>query len=154
MVVFISEDDARALAEERNSRHFRLLEEMKPSDLATLIEMLVIFTGAENGLVFAAKVMGEANAIMRLKHGDMCGGCGEKHVVDPLEEERRRLEAERAEQDPAAQAALKEYNMELRDGRFFCLGCGLEYVSLEDRMLRAPGADGCHGCHHKSAHGG
>lgn len=32
-----------------------------------------------------------------------------------------------------------------------CKNCGLEYVSLEDRMLKTP--DNCHGCHHKAAHG-
>lgn len=32
-----------------------------------------------------------------------------------------------------------------------CNGCGLEYVSLADRMLRPP--DGCHGCHEKARWG-
>lgn len=34
-----------------------------------------------------------------------------------------------------------------------CEGCGMLYQSLEDRMLRAPGVDGCQGCQHKAAHG-
>lgn len=34
-----------------------------------------------------------------------------------------------------------------------CNGCGALYQSLEDRMLRAPGVDGCYGCQHKAAHG-
>lgn len=32
-----------------------------------------------------------------------------------------------------------------------CRGCGLTYVSLEDRMVKAP--DDCHGCTHKSKWG-
>lgn len=34
-----------------------------------------------------------------------------------------------------------------------CELCGMLYQSLEDRMLRRPGMDGCQGCQHKSAHG-
>lgn len=152
--MFMDADEARALAEERNARQFRLLEEMKPADLATFLEMMVIITGAENGLIFAAKLMGEGQAIMRMKHGDVCGNCGEKHGPDPLEEERQKLENERAVTDEGIAQALKDYNLQIVDGEVFCLGCGMKYVSVEDRMLRAPGTDGCHGCHHKSAHGG
>lgn len=36
---------------------------------------------------------------------------------------------------------------------FRCSNCGMGYVSLEDRMLRPPGIDGCGGCRLKSAHG-
>lgn len=32
-------------------------------------------------------------------------------------------------------------------------GCGMQYFSIEDRMLRPPGLDGCSGCQVKSAHG-
>lgn len=53
---------------------------------------------------------------------------------------------------------MVEYNVDdLRDEDtgaiigFKCLGCGMNYQSLEDRMLRAP--DDCHGCQHKSAWG-
>jgi hypothetical protein len=35
-------------------------------------------------------------------------------------------------------------------GPVICDGCGQEYVSLEDRMLRPPGLDGCHFCQLKS----
>lgn len=36
---------------------------------------------------------------------------------------------------------------------FRCKGCGIGVKSLEDRMLRKPGVDGCNGCQYKSAHG-
>lgn len=39
------------------------------------------------------------------------------------------------------------------NGRVTCKGCGLEYIHLEDRVLKPPGIDGCHGCQEKSAHG-
>lgn len=34
-----------------------------------------------------------------------------------------------------------------------CMGCGLDYVSLADRMIKPPGIAGCHGCQSKSAWG-
>ena len=52
---------------------------------------------------------------------------------------------------------LEEYNLSpgIIDGvqGFVCKGCGLYYVSLEDRMLRAPGVEGCHGCQNKAKFG-
>lgn len=39
------------------------------------------------------------------------------------------------------------------NGKVFCNGCGAEYVSLEDRMLRKPGVEGCGGCQHKEKFG-
>lgn len=55
-------------------------------------------------------------------------------------------------------ANMEKYNLDdVRDEvtlellGFICKGCGLRYVSIEDRMLRAP--DACHGCYLKSAHG-
>lgn len=50
--------------------------------------------------------------------------------------------------------ALHDYNLGLMPGVWpmvICKGCGLEYVSIEDRMLRS--TDGCHGCHEKSKTG-
>lgn len=53
---------------------------------------------------------------------------------------------------------MGEYHLDdLRDSEtnellgFICTGCGLQYVSIEDRMLRP--ADSCQGCFLKSAHG-
>ena len=49
---------------------------------------------------------------------------------------------------------LHEYNMTLIPGvwpMIRCRGCGLEYVSLEDRKLRKK--DECHGCQEKSKFG-
>lgn len=59
--------------------------------------------------------------------------------------------------DPhAVQAQATEYRVEFigpvgPQCPVRCLGCGLKYVSLADRMMKRP--DDCHGCHHKAAHG-
>lgn len=60
---------------------------------------------------------------------------------------------EEREYSAGSQELLKEYNVKPH-GEFpkvKCRGCGLEYPSLRDRMMKRP--DGCGGCHIKSAHG-
>lgn len=53
----------------------------------------------------------------------------------------------------ARENLLREYNVAFEiDGHTVkCLGCGMQYVSLRDRMIKEP--DDCHGCHLKSANG-
>jgi len=58
---------------------------------------------------------------------------------------------------------LELYNIELNPdypekasegaAEYRCKGCGVAVVSVEDRMLRKPGVDGCSGCQQKSAWG-
>lgn len=55
---------------------------------------------------------------------------------------------------PSPEETLEKYNVKRKDGdpvAVVCLGCGMEYESLADRMLRAP--DHCTGCHSKAAWG-
>lgn len=141
------------IATERQARFFRFMEELPPTDLAILIEMLHVIIQSENGATIVGKMIGEAGAIMRLKHNDACMGCGQQHDVEMLKEAAEEVAREREQQDPAFQAALEEYNMEIADGKLRCKGCGIESVSLDDRMRRAPGSDGCHGCKNKAAWG-
>lgn len=64
--------------------------------------------------------------------------------------------------DAARDAAMREYGLEQVNPAdqpdhptgLRCINCHQVYVSLEDRMLREPGMDGCGGCQTKSAHGG
>lgn len=48
---------------------------------------------------------------------------------------------------------LEDYNLapSEHEGRFVCIGCGLEYVTLEDRMLRP--AHVCAGCMQRAGQG-
>lgn len=65
------------------------------------------------------------------------------------------LRAASSEFDQAAERAdnMKKYGLEEWDGKYRCTNCHLSYESVEDRMLRSPGIDGCHGCQHKAATG-
>jgi hypothetical protein len=57
-----------------------------------------------------------------------------------------------------AEAAMMEYRMIWRfnsEGKtLHCKDCGMLYQSLEDRMLRSPGVEGCMGCQDVAKHGG
>ncbi len=49
---------------------------------------------------------------------------------------------------------MKEYTLGQTDnGSFYCTECGMPHHSLEDRMLKPAGADGCPGCQHKAKWG-
>lgn len=58
------------------------------------------------------------------------------------------------------QELMEQYNLDdLRDEDthkllgFVCLGCGKNYQSIQDRMLRQPGIEGCDGCINKQKWG-
>jgi hypothetical protein len=58
--------------------------------------------------------------------------------------------------DPSVIEVMNELGVEFIPQQYpkiKCKNCGKEYVSLEDRMRRKPGADGCDGCQQKSAWG-
>lgn len=53
-------------------------------------------------------------------------------------------------------ALMNEYDLQVsteNPGRLQCKGCGIEYISLEDRMLRPAGPGGCNGCQQKARWG-
>lgn len=78
--------------------------------------------------------------------------CGEKHNPEDLLSEQNQTEAIVKEDDTEN---LKKYGLTYNPETTYynCDNCGLQYVSLADRMLRPPGIDGCGGCQNKSAHG-
>lgn len=65
-----------------------------------------------------------------------------------------------AELQPGDLERMEEYNLDdVRDEDtlkllgFICKGCGLRYQSIEDRMRREAGAEGCNGCIQKAKWG-
>jgi len=89
--------------------------------------------------------------------------------VAPEHEHHTHVKTQSSEQDAAAAAAYEESQriiaeheanvekwglvQDFEKGGFKCASCGMPYPSLEDRMLKPPGIDGCHGCQQKSATG-
>lgn len=152
-------EQAERIAMERESMKHRiatLLGEMSEDDLDTMYHLLCGLADPTDGPSTASHFSGVAKATLVYKHG-RCG-CGAKHddprddtpgKGDPRLEQLNQL----SDLDLFNQSdAMIEYNLiKMPDGRFFCKSCGLQYVSLEDRMVKP--ADECHGCQHKAAHG-
>lgn len=133
---------------EARSRFQRLLLELNPEDLATLAEMLAFCQRQEGFLIYQ---IGAAQTILQVKH-NRCAGCGLDHAQDVLANETAKLNAERDAENE--QPSMKEYGLRRdNDGKLICTECGQGYVSLDDRMLRPPGARGCSGCQQKAKWG-
>lgn len=155
----------------------RLFDELPKEHLLTLRIMLNQFTTeADSRLTSYYEGVVAATLAHRF---DVCGGCGINHSDEVLDETAPDEPDEDLAEVPMKAADLfgismvegglselsveqfkqmEEYNLDdVRDETtlkllgFICKGCGLRYVSIEDRMLRAP--DACHGCYLKSAHG-
>lgn len=66
----------------------------------------------------------------------------------------------RIELTPTQLAQMAEYNIDdtynqdTKEFMYFaCLNCGMQYPSIEDRMLKPPGVEGCSGCQQKAKWG-
>lgn len=143
-------------------RHDRFMEELSKDQLGTFSEMLHIIIANEG---YAHFLVGCSTTIMRLKH-DSCA-CGKDHnaansqILDQTRAEMNiPTQADRSTTPPVTVALavdeglMKEYMLAPNDhGTLSCTGCGMDYQSLDDRMLRNPGMDGCSGCQYKSGHG-
>lgn len=79
----------------------------------------------------------------------------EMNKDESLEELGRLREMKKYGIEPHPDFGMEEWEekYEVRPAPFRCSNCGQNYQSLEDRMLRPPGIDGCSGCKIKSAHG-
>lgn len=140
-------DAAIMHAAEQRHRWLRLLTEMSPEDLATLMEMLRFCNDNKKGIPY---FIGMSSAIQQLQNNRCV--CGNDHDADMLTDAAQKLQTERDEEN--AKATMIEYGLQrAEDGKLYCTGCGMEYQSLDDRMLKPPGVSGCSGCQQKSAWG-
>lgn len=145
-------------------RHDGFMDELNEEQLATFNEMMNVVSGNE---AYAHFLLGASTTILRVKFGSC--PCGEDHSspAHPLIEQTR---AEMGVQVPVQvpvkvehavapvlsvdEDLMKEYTLAPNNhGTLSCTGCGMDYQSLDDRMLRNPGPDGCSGCQYKSGHG-
>lgn len=165
------------------TRHdvLRFFDEMTSENLVTLRMLLHHAAGDESGR-YASHLEGLISGVLQYKHG-LCMGCGKKHddaselivqsLPNTVEKDDPQLINDGTEQlelfinegnEETYFANMKKWGLRQvgpadavvsSEGErpVICEGCGSLYQSLEDRMLRAPGIDGCGGCQHKSAHG-
>lgn len=151
----------------------------KALDKDQLITLRLMFQSCEGD--YASSMAGYITAHLELLH-DICPGCSKVHeeptvgdfmentvsaadVAEAMTKDAVKPESAAEEQDRMSLLmgyGVRDHNEQdiqnglvLSEGErpVICEGCGMLFQSLEDRMLRRPGMDGCQGCQHKSAHG-
>jgi len=148
-----------------------LFTELPKDQLLALNLLLETISRVEDPGAMAAYYNGHATAIIEMKY-NVCSSHGVNHAEEALEEFKKSTgdisidkgSTPTRDDDTEEQSDFEftqtrvNYNMELyrlkideSTGKLVCKDCGLEYVSLEDRMVKSP--DDCHGCYIKSAHG-
>lgn len=164
------------------TRHdvLRFFDELDPEQLKTF-RMLIHHCASDESGRYASHLEGLISGVLQYKHG-LCMGCGKKHD-DPSElikneglpntvekddpqlvaDGTKQLELFAQEKAVADLQAMEKWGVRPpvegeveaspEEKPVICIGCGALYQSLEDRMRRSPGIDGCYGCQHKSAHG-
>ena len=130
----------------------QLLDELNEDQLKAL-DLILHNVGNPEGVNY---FHGRVEAALQYRFG-VCP-CGEDH--DPSKEfDQAPLPSQVAPRIPAPERLdraelMDQYGMAESEGNFiYCKNCGQQYASLEDRMLRPPGIEGCSGCQQKSAWG-
>jgi hypothetical protein len=145
------------------------IENLNEDQLDTMSSIL-LSVGGENGDLLGAQLNGMIRQIVKFRYG-RCQ-CGKRHesldgisldgtavrpepvvnagpVEPPQPADPLILLAAASEKEVSL---LKQYNLyKHSSGKLTCVGCGLEYISLRDRMVKEP--DDCHGCKLKAGHG-
>jgi hypothetical protein len=170
------EEMQRRIAEElgRRRAHYEEVRNLFKTADAHTLHLLKTIVGSIATSEYperdAARI--EGVIIGHLEERGVCSGCGRDHLLD--EYQRVVDEGKEVSESPlvkgissdhssgelageALAAALTEYRLRLRspsdatDKAVTCVGCGMVYPSLDDRMLSPP--DDCSGCRQKAAWG-
>lgn len=153
----------------------QLLDSLDKDQLSTL-EMIV--HSAMHSPETGAIMLGRIEMVQQMKFdkcpcgeehdasADLLGGAApaESHAPEPLSDTVTEIEPTQVIDDvKALRPNTPEFNKACEDygvepilgtlGKVKCKGCGYESVSLDDRMRRRPGIDGCQGCQQKAAWG-
>ena len=180
MLAYIRAQEIRAemTRQDVTNRIAAMFDELDPEHLQTVQLMLATLVGPDGHkgiwylLGFISSTM-RARGIDSLENAPTPAGADsgqpEESSVDPASEvDPNWLDrlgdsvGIQEEQDSDApdyiQQIYKEYNVIPltdipTDKCVKCLGCSTLYSSLDDRMLRSPGIDGCSGCQRRSGHG-
>ena len=168
-----AEDSQHALADDKMNRFWQFMSEMNPEQLATFREMILTLLHSPKPTWLANRIEGQIDAIFRFNFPELCRNCGRascggsaphlatepptitEAYVARLQDQFQQVQAE-VEDALKTKALMAEYNVVPRtDGPtpFKCGNCGVDIISLEDRMRREPGIGGCSGCMAKSRNG-
>lgn len=151
-----------------------LLNELNPEQL---IVLKMVLEDCDEP-VASAFFTGVVSGVIQFKHGK-CPACGGEHahganhkIVTSSDtpgdvhfggQQVVTVDDMLSPETEEGRAAMEAYNLDdvrLGDEEnpgpiigYQCKNCGVNYVSIEDRMLRAPGPEGCSGCIQKTKFG-
>jgi hypothetical protein len=154
----------------------RLFEEIDQEHLLTLRHLFNHFA-QQTGAVYPAYLEGVAAATLHHRFG-VCASCGEDHTAELLKQDGADSQPQPpGEGQPAGDQLelpfpadnsvsasdeaeylllCEQFNVTPSEGSkpgVTCRGCGQDYVSLGDRMIKPPGEENCPGCVHKAKWG-
>lgn len=141
----------------------RLFDELSKEGLRTLTGIFGVLAASPDEKL-AHYFEGIGVAYLKIKH-NICVACGESHDLilstedEQIDPQPVQNDVDKSEPTPEEKAEydlkMADYNLSIvMDGqqmKYICVGCGKQYPSLEDRMLRP--VDGCQGCHEKAKWG-
>lgn len=152
----------------------QFLDELNENQLEVLD--LILTQSIQTEGMAGQHVRGQIRQILQIKY-DICA-CGESHNPDEILREDRGptipnqdtthkgkpIQDVELSDDLTDESLTQEEYLEVCEKfnvrpkangtpKVICNGCETEYVSLEDRMRRKPGIDGCSACQQKSAWG-
>lgn len=137
-----------------------LIDSLNDEQLGTLEYLTMALC---NDPSYAGYVHGQVDTVRELKFGTC--RCGTDHDEELAQEfstpPENQPDIETTHKDYLDAGAMKKYHIEfvpddLNDvypTKYRCANCFTPIVSIEDRMLRAPGIDGCSGCQQMSKNG-
>lgn len=173
MIPFNSPEDAQAFLDKQHEEHRirmrdgvhkinELLDALNDEQLATLDNLIFASSRSKSS---AAHLRGQIDVIREVKFGTCrCGTNHEEEFAAEFTTPEQPVPDDAADADHRAMldaGAMAAYKVEpvpedLADEyptKFRCSECFIPIVSLEDRMLRPKGIDGCSGCQQASATG-
>jgi predicted esterase YcpF (UPF0227 family) len=142
------------MAEEYRHSTQRLWDELNEEQLVTMRNLMhnLAMGGSPLGFYYEGQIA--QAAYLRF---NICPGCAVDHNKDLPQEtvQQKPREWSEEELDQMELYNLDDaYDEETREFvGFVCKGCGLRYPSIEDRMRKPPGVEGCGGCIHKAKFG-
>lgn len=182
-MIFLSPEDADKHRQEHEVASHeinRLLSELSIEQLRALDFLLIGIANAGEPGRIASYMAGRSTQMLETRF-NICAACNKDHAAELLKSEpvaddipphieaRRRMEANeivftaqgsKEPMTPDEVVLMMEYNLDdARDGEtnallwFVCTNCGMQYQSIQDRMLKPSGIEGCSGCIQKTKWG-
>ena len=144
--------------------YFRRLSELDEEYLLLVRNTIAIALNDKNTI---RVVLGHVSTLLDIKYG-YCVACGSNHdreaevltkqyPQDPAADPPGRSPFHIGDAEAMRDMLLEKYGLyedpEDKSGAVYCKKCGTRSISLEDRMMKSPGVDGCDTCQQQAKWG-